>query len=263
MNKKMPLVSVIIPNYNYLKYLEKCLESVFNQDYTNIEIIVVDDGSTDGSLKYLMSLHNPLKVLQQKNLGVSVARNKGILESNGEFLAFLDADDFWHPSKIGNQMRIILNSNVDLVYSGVTLVESDGVTHIGSIKPEYSGNCAPYFRQYPTKAIITLGASNALFRKSILANSGIMDPKLSISADWDFFRRYCDYGRVDYLEEQLTFYRQHPENMSTNSDSFKSDTHRCVTKMLSDDRYTKSKWDRFRTWFSTRILLTKYKLIWR
>lgn len=81
MTNKFPLVSVIIPSYNYLRYIDKCLESVFNQDYPNIEVIVVDDGSTDGSLEYLQSLTNPIKILQQRNQGVSIARNMGLFES--------------------------------------------------------------------------------------------------------------------------------------------------------------------------------------
>lgn len=260
MTKKFPLVSVIIPNYNYLRYIDKCLESVFNQDYPNIEVIVVDDGSTDGSLEYLESLTNPVKILRQRNQGVSIARNIGLFESKGEFIAFLDADDFWDSSKISKQVNILASSNVDLVYTGVTLVASDGIEVIGSIKPEYRGDCSPHFRRYPAKAIVTLGASNALFRRRLLAKSGIMDPKLSISADWDFFRRYCDFGKVATLEDQLTFYRQHPRNMSTYSESFTSDTKRCVRKMLIDDLFSSSKRARLRVWFLTTMLLLKYRL---
>ena len=260
MTNKFPLVSVIIPSYNYLRYIDKCLESVFNQDYPNIEVIVVDDGSTDGSLEYLQSLTNPIKILQQRNQGVSIARNIGLFESRGEFIAFLDADDFWDSSKISKQVNILSSSSVDLVYTGVTLVASDGVEIIGTINPDYQGDCSSHFRRYPAKAIVTLGASNALFRKKLLAQSGILDPKLSISADWDFFRRYCDYGKVAILENQLTFYRQHPKNMSTYSDSFTSDTKRCVSKMLIDDRFTSSKHARLKIWFLTTMLLLKYRL---
>jgi glycosyltransferase involved in cell wall biosynthesis len=256
----IPLVSVIVPSYNYLKYLDKCLESVINQDYPNIELIVVDDGSTDGSLEYLLGFGGAIKVLQQENQGVSVARNFGILESKGEFIAFLDADDFWDTSKISKQVNIALGAGVDLVYSGVTLVAPDGVTFTGTTNPQFYGDCATYFRRYPTRAIVTLGTSNALIRRTILAKSGILDPKLSISADWDFFRRYCDYGEVAALNEQLTFYRQHPENMSTYSNAFIPDTIRSVRKMLTDDLHKSSHWARFIICFRTAILLTKYRI---
>ena len=260
MTSNIPLVSVIVPSYNYLRYIGKCLESVVNQDYPNIEIIVVDDGSTDGSLEYLESLGAPIRVFHQKNQGVSVARNHGILESTGEFIAFLDADDFWDASKISKQVNAALSANVDLVYAGVVLVAPDGITETGVIIPQFDGDCAPYFRRFPTRAIVTLGTSNALFRKAILAQSGILDSKLSISADWDFFRRYCDYGKVAVISEQLTFYRQHPENMSTYSKSFVPDTIRSVRKMLADDQHKTSNWRSFKVCFRTAILLSKYRI---
>ena len=256
----IPLVSVIVPSYNYLKYIDKCLETVINQDYPNIEIIVVDDGSTDGSLEYLMSLGGQIKVVQQKNQGVSVARNHGLLQSTGEFIAFLDADDFWHSAKISQQVNTALSTNVDLVYSGVVLVTPDGLTSTGTLIPQFHGDCAKYFRRFPARAIVTLGTSNALFRRTILAQSGILDPQLSISADWDFFRRYCDYGKVAALNEPLTFYRQHPENMSTYSNSFIPDTIRSVRKMLTDDLHKSSKLVRFTICLRTAILLIKYSL---
>lgn len=260
MSSDLPLVSVIVPSYNYLRYIDKCLESVINQDYPNIEIIVVDDGSTDGSSEYLKGIGGQVKVLQQKNQGVSIARNHGLLESKGEFIAFLDADDFWDASKISKQMNVVLSSDVDLVYSGVVLVAPDGVRTTGTIDPQFYGDCSQYFRRYPTRAIVTLGTSNALFRKTILAQSGILDPKLSISADWDFFRRYCDYGKVAALNEQLTYYRQHPENMSTYSNSFIPDTIRSVRKMLTDDIHKSSLWSRLKICFSTALLLAKYRV---
>ncbi len=258
MTKNFPLVSVIIPSYNYLRYIEKCIQSVASQDYPNIEIIVVDDESTDGSLDYLSTLGAKVKVLSQKNSGVSVARNRGLLESRGEFLAFLDADDYWDSSKISKQMNLLLNSDVDLVYCGINLVEPNGTEITGTIVPQYYGDCAPYFRKYPTRAIVSLGTSNALFRKSIVAQSGILDAKLSISADWDFFRRYCDFGSVALLKEQLVFYRQHPDNMSTYSNSFVTDTMRSIRKMLSDDLDNSSRLARIKVWFLTVVLLTKY-----
>ena len=260
MSSNLPLVSVIVPSYNYLRYIDKCLESVINQDYPNIEVIVVDDGSTDGSLEYLKSLGGPIKVLQQNNEGVSIARNHGLLESKGEFIAFLDADDFWDTSKISKQINAVLGTDMDLVYCGVILVAPDGIRTMGTINPQFYGDCSPYFRRYPTRAIVALGTSNALFRKTILAQSGIFDPKLSISADWDFFRRYCDFGKVAALNEQLSFYRQHPENMSTYSKSFIPDTIRSVRKMLIDDLHVSSKWSHLKICFLTALLLAKYRL---
>jgi glycosyltransferase involved in cell wall biosynthesis len=260
MNPNFPLVSVIVPSFNYLRFLEKCLESVLSQDYPNIEVIVVDDGSTDGSVDYLSTLTPKVKFVQQQNSGVSVARNRGLLESTGEFIAFLDADDYWDSSKISKQMDLVLRTGVDLVYSEVTLVSSDGIEKLGIIQPRFKGECGVYFRSYPSRAVITLGTSNALFRKRLLIKSGIFDPMLSISADWDFFRRICDYAIVDYIEEPLTFYRQHYENMSLFSKSFASDTLRCVKKMLIDDHAKTSKMKKYQLLLKTHLLVLKYRL---
>lgn len=260
MNLNFPLVSVIVPNFNYLRYLEKCLESVMSQDYPNIEIIVVDDGSTDESVNYISSLTPKVKLVQQENSGVSVARNRGLLESKGEFIAFLDADDYWDPSKISKQMSLILSTGVDLVYSGVNLVSPDGNAILEAMHPSFKGQCGQYFRRYPSRAVITLGTSNALFRKKLLAKSGLLDPMLSISADWDFFRRICDFANVDFIEEPLTFYRQHYENMSNYSKSFASDTLRCVKKMVIDDHSQSSKMKKCQLMLKTYLLILKYRL---
>ena len=260
MNDSLPLVSVIIPSYNYIDYIGKCLDSVLSQDYSQIELIVVDDGSTDGTVEFLKSFNGISKLILQENRGVSVARNRGLLEANGDFIAFLDADDFWDISKISKQVRVALNTQADLVYSGVNLVDPEGVVVTGAIDPQYHGDCSLYFRKYPTKAIITLGTSNALFRKSLIAQSGILDPALSISADWDFFRRYCDFAKVSTNNERLVFYRQHLQNMSTYSKSFVSNVVKMIIKMIIDDRSKYPRWVSIKVCLKVLILLGKYNI---
>ena len=93
-----PLISVIIPVYNVKGYLERCVESVLTQDYKNIEVIIVDDGSTDGSAEIceaLASKDNRIVVIHQINAGISAARNAGIKKSSGDYISFIDSDDFW------------------------------------------------------------------------------------------------------------------------------------------------------------------------
>lgn len=108
---KLPLVSVIIPAYNAERTIVSCLDSVCLQTYSNLEIIVVDDGSTDQTLALLNTYQQDhtgcrLCIFTQKNAGPSVARNHGIAEAKGEFIAFLDADDQWYRDKIESQLKV-------------------------------------------------------------------------------------------------------------------------------------------------------------
>ncbi len=257
---EQPLVSAIVPNFNYSSFLEECLDSIIAQDYPNLEVIVVDDGSTDDSLELLKKFESKVTIISQSNQGVSAARNRGILESKGEFIALVDSDDYWEPTKISKQMMELQRTQSDLVYSGVDLVSPDGGEKVGVLRPEYSGDCSEMYRRYPARAIVLLGCSNALFRRSVLGKSGLFDIRLSISADWDFFRRYCDHGKVTYTSESLTNYRVHPANMTTYSDSFVSDTVRCVQKMNHDDKNASFLAKRLPTLLRMYILIIKYRV---
>ena len=258
--KIFPKVSVIIPNYNYINYLNASITSVLSQDYPNVELIVVDDGSTDGSVEYLSSLQDKIVLLIQPNSGQSCARNFGLLQSTGEFICFLDADDYWEETKISRQLDLLMKENVDLVYSGVNLVTEDGSKIIETLKPEYAGDCARNYQRNPARGIVLLGSSNAIFRKSLIHKSGLFDINISVSSDWDFFRRYCDYGRVAFLSEALINYRQHQDNMSKRSDAFVADTIHCMKKLLLDHKQTLTKLEKSRVTLVTYKLVIKYAI---
>ena len=114
----LPLVSVVIPTYNSSETILSCINSVFSQTYNNIEIIVVDDGSTDTTIKLLSDLiighEEKIKLVTQVNAGPSCARNNGISHAKGEYVAFLDSDDEWYPNKIEKQVQLFAE-NKDLV----------------------------------------------------------------------------------------------------------------------------------------------------
>ena len=112
-----PLVSVIIPAFNPGRFIVEALESVDAQQYPNIEIIVVDDASTDETPNILESMSDHVRHIRQDRAGASVARNRGILASAGEYVAFLDADDIWHPEKLEIQY-VFMRDNPDVVLSG-------------------------------------------------------------------------------------------------------------------------------------------------
>ena len=128
MTEKYPLVSVIIPTYNRAKYLRQCIESVLSQDYPNLEIIVVDNGSTDNTPEILASFGNKIKCLKEEKGGASASRNKGLRAARGEFIAFLDSDDFYLPGKISLSVRKLQEDHsVSLVYTDYVRVNTKGI----------------------------------------------------------------------------------------------------------------------------------------
>lgn len=182
----VPLISVVIPNYNNGPFLIECLESVLVQTYKNIEIILVDDGSTDNSLQVLLSFQDRISLITTENRGPSAARNTGILNAKGEFIAFLDSDDIWEPTKLKLQMEMMLGGDYDLIYCSSRDFFLTGV--LGNLnRAQFTGNCYKYFKQYPASDIISLGCNSALLRVTILRESGLFDESFfGAGEDWDF-----------------------------------------------------------------------------
>ena len=229
-------MSVVIPNYNGQAYLADSITSVLNQLYKNFEVIVVDDGSIDGSLEIIKKFGNQITLIASSNSGASNARNLGIIAAQGEYIAFLDSDDIWLPNKLGNQMSLMLEESLDLVYChgrefGST--QTDGVIH----KAMYSGNCYEYFKKHPGTAIIDMGPSTAIVRKSIIEQTGLFDTRFKgLAEDWDFFRRYCKNSKVGYCDEVLVYRRNHGENLSNKSKlDFYRGNRRALYKMFCED----------------------------
>jgi len=210
----IPLVSVIIPNFNNANFLSASIASALSQDYPNIEVIVVDDGSTDDSVMILKEFGSKIRILRQPNTGAGAARNLGIRNASGEYLAFLDSDDVWKTSKITIQMMKMNASDYGLVYCSLQefyVNGNKGLIH----SPKFEGNCYKYFKRYPARAIIVGGCSSALIRKSILGESILFDESFSgVGEDLDFFRRVCRVTKVGYSPEVLVDYRRHSASLT-------------------------------------------------
>lgn len=230
---RSPLVSVIIPNFNYARYLPQTIGSVLSQSYKNVEVIVVDNGSTDHSLEVLKNFGSQIQVIAQENRGQAGARNRGIEECNGEFIAFLDADDFWLPSKLEKQMQVFKSKpEVGAVYCGV--IRADGnLNPLRTILPEKRGDILEEF-VHMAGAVVQGGESTAIFRRECFLKAGVFDTKLSISTGWDMFRRIAAYFPFDYVAEGLVKYRMHGQNAHQNLDVFEKDILMRLEKMFSD-----------------------------
>jgi glycosyltransferase involved in cell wall biosynthesis len=190
-----PLVSVIIPFYNSSNTIAKSINSVFIQTYNNIEIILVDDGSTDDSLKKVRKILKnnnkyPYKILKQENQGPSKARNKAIKVSRGKYIAFLDADDKWKSKKTKIQIDY-LEDIKDLKMIGSLTNYNKDRFYKDNFK--YINFKDMLFRNY-------FNTPSVILEKAILRDIGMFDEKLSFSEDWDLWMRISyeyDIGKVN------------------------------------------------------------------
>ena len=214
------LISVIIPSYNSGKFLGEAIESVVNQTYKNIEIIVINDGSTDNTeeiAKKWQKRDERVRYLKHKeNKGLSAARNTGIRTSKGDVIAFLDADDIWLENKLEKQMDKI-EKGADLVYSDAILISEIGKklgkNHWERIKIRpYSGkSCLKLLFQ---RDFIS-PASSVILKKKIFEKIGGFDEKLKYVEDYDFYLRALKEAiTIDYIKAPLLFYRLGSEQMS-------------------------------------------------
>ena len=230
------LVSVIIPNYNYARFVSQAIVSVINQTYSNIEIIVVNNGSTDDSLEVLKGFEDRICLVDQQNLGQSGARNTGLSKASGDFIAFLDADDTWEPQKIEKQL-LLFSPTTELVYCGIRRFTGNSETVVSTDLPSFSGSCDSAFISQPGVSVVLSGESTAIFTRALLTKVGEFDPELNSAAGWDFFRRCSKFTDFDFVPEALTNYRIHDSNMSNNGMKTIPDIRNAYKKLFKDEAW--------------------------
>ena len=221
-NFNSPLVSVIIPAYNAEVFIERTIRSVLSQTYNNLEVVVVDDGSSDRTAEIVQTIASQdsrLCLLQQPNSGVAAARNLGIEKSRGELIAPIDADDIWYPLNIEKQVAAMVtaDSDVGLVYSwSVDIDEEDllaGGFHISTL--EGNVDRALVYRNFIGNA------SAVLIRRACFDKVGGYDPNLKQQnaqgcEDWDIYLKIAKLYQFKVVPEFLVGYRQLIGSMSTN-----------------------------------------------
>ena len=218
------LVSIIIPSYNASKFLDITINSVFKQSYSNFELIIVDDGSTDDTeiviKKYLID--ERIKYFKIKNGGVSNARNFGANISKGEYLCFLDADDFFLPNNLKEKVDV-LNSdeNIGLVHSDVIMVDEDGI-ETGELNIGLSGKNLHLDILEWVECVIP-APSSIMIKRALYYEAGTWDPLFSTAADQDFFIYATLKTNVYRIKHPLTGYRIVNQSMSKNVSVFEKD----------------------------------------
>lgn len=229
-------ISVIIPNHNYARYLDQAIESVLIQNYKNLELIVVNNGSTDDSLEVLEKYGDKILLINQPNLGQSGARNSGLSLATGELIAFLDADDFWEPNKLRMQI-LLMNDDTQLVYCGISPFRDLRNEKLRSVLPKFRGSCSDYFINVPGASIVLSGESTAVFSRELLDKVGFFDTELNSTAGWDFFRRCSRFTNFDFVNEPLVHYRLHSSNMSNSNNPVILDMRKAYSKFLNDESW--------------------------
>lgn len=208
----MPKVSVIIPTYNYGKYIERAIDSILTQTYQDFEIIVVDDGSTDNTGEIIRSKQNDkIRYFYQENKGAPSARNKGIKESIGKYIAFLDADDEWFPNKLEKQIDKFQKASVrvGLVYSGLIYIWKENEDKVIKIVPTLRGNIFDSFLK-----VSVLGSPTPLIKKCCFQKAGLFDERLPSCQDWDMWLRISKYYEVDFVSDILAKHHIHKNQIT-------------------------------------------------
>jgi glycosyltransferase involved in cell wall biosynthesis len=221
-----PLVSIIIPCYNAGSFIKEAIQSVVEQSYSNKQIIFINDGSSDDSLK-IASHFKDLIIIDQENRGVSYARNQGIKKANGEFIALLDADDFFLPANLEQKVPYLTQHPECVLVHAKEQIFEDGQREV-EISHGMGGRVLNQLLNF--KETVIHSPSSVLIRKTALDQTGGFDENLSTSADWDLWLRLSDIGEFGFIETPLSVYRIHGNQMHLN-----------VRKMATDMTYSYEK----------------------
>ncbi len=195
----MPLVTVIIPTYNRARLVQRAIRSVQGQSFTDREIIVVDDGSTDSTKEILLESFPEISVVLQSHAGVSAARNTGILHSRGELLAFLDSDDEWLPEKLSRQVNLYgCNGTEFICHTDEIWMRNGQTVPQKGIHRKQGGK---FFERALERCLIS--PSSVMISRDLLDKVGWFDPELPAAEDYDLWLRITAFHHVDFVPEKL------------------------------------------------------------
>jgi glycosyltransferase involved in cell wall biosynthesis len=213
MSERTPRVSVVVPAWNAARTLPETLDSALAQTFTDLEVIVIDDGSTDDTQEILWRYGDRIRVLHKANEGrPSTTRNVGFKAARGDLIALLDADDRWHPEKVAKQVALFdRNPRLGLAYTAATII--DGEDRVIQVNP-----CSPNARGQIHSLLATrniMVGSSAMARRQAVVDAGYYDVSLTSAENWDLWIRIARNWEVDFVPEPLTYYRIHSGNRSS------------------------------------------------
>ena len=215
-----PRISVVIPSYNRAQHIEKAIDSVFEQKMENIEIILVDDGSTDNTREIIQKKYGDrVRYFYQENQGSPGARNTGIKNARGDYVAFLDSDDYWRPDKLERQLALINeHPEYGLVASRCAKIQYAGNLKKSNRPLSYQGRRGKsgwVLKDLFEKNFIR--TSSVMIRKDCFDSVGLFDEELLQTQDYDLWLRMAAEYPVGFINEALTVYVDNPNGISIDS----------------------------------------------
>jgi GT2 family glycosyltransferase len=206
-----PTVSVLLPTYDRAYYLEGSVRSVLDQEYADLELIVIDDGSTDGTAALLAGIDDPrLRVLRRSHAGISAALNAGLGTARGRYIARNDSDDLWHPALLATLLPVLERApHLGFAYACSALVDADGApkSETRGMPPRHP---ADGFRSllYSDCSV----AVTTIYRRRCLDEVGGWDPASDVAEDWDLALRVARHHPFRFVDRILAMIREHPGN---------------------------------------------------
>lgn len=228
----MPKISVIIPTYNREDFICETIQSVLNQTYKDFEIIVIDDGSTDNTKKRLEPYLSKIKLIDQKNHERAISRNKGVKNSTGEYIAFLDSDDLWTKDKLEKQVEVLENKKDIILVYGQCLRINENSKKIKIAKRQTEGFSGNVFEKLLFRNFIA--SPTPLIRRKIFENTPGFKTKYIPYEDWEYWIRLSLLGDFFFIPKPLAYYRIHPEQSVKLTNAKKIEE---VTTLLLEDSF--------------------------
>lgn len=228
------LVSVVIPCYNCGKYIQQAIDSVKSQTYKGVEIIIVDDGSTDNSKDVILRNGNAVTYIFQENKGVSAARNAGIKAARGEYIAFLDADDYWAPEKLEKQLALFeKHREIASVNCGLYVVNERGEI-FRTVPLDEMKTKEMLLKELLVNNPIHGGGSGVIAKKDCIIAAGMFDETVSGSEDRDLWYRLIKAYNMRFIREPYVYYRIHAGNAHGKIEMMMRDQMKFVRKHQGD-----------------------------
>lgn len=208
--EKLPLVSVITPSWNSAAYIEQTILSVINQSYKNIEYIIIDGGSTDGTLGIIRKYENSISYwISEPDSGMYQAINKGMQRASGEIVAYLNSDDLYFSDTILTVVDLFRsNPTADLVYGNLDHINEAGNHLFTKRYPKFNWKC------FTCSNYAMIGQPAAFWRKGLLDKVGVFDESMKMAADFDFFIRAGFIGQLMHVNIVLAAFRLHSESLT-------------------------------------------------